>query len=193
MSLWTNWNEYFELTKGQPPRKILTRAVPLVANKESALDLGSGALNDTLYLLAEGFEHVTAVDKEPVAEVVAKTLPADRFSYVISKMEDFVYPPNTFDLVNAQFSLPFIKPEHFDEVWERIDASLKPGGIFVGQLFGDRDGWVGNDNMTFHTKSQAERLCGNFNTLVFEEEEKDKPTAAGHPKHWHIFHFILRK
>lgn len=70
---------------------------------------------------------------------------------------------------------------------------MKVEGIFTGQLFGDKDEWNGSENMTFHTKAEAINLFANFEVLDFEEEEADKPTAAGIMKHWHVFHFILRK
>jgi tellurite methyltransferase len=193
MSRWRDWNAYAALTKGKPPRQILTKAVPLVKAKEEALDLGAGALNDAQYLLSEGFAHVTALDKEPVAQAIADTLPPERFSYVISGVEDFNFPKEKFDLVNAQFSLPFVQPEHFNAVWDSIGCSLKPGGIFTGQLFGDRDEWVTNSDMTFQTKEQAEMLLSKFDIVTLQEEEKDKATAAGVMKHWHIFHFIIQK
>ena len=48
------------------------------------------------------------------------------------------------DLVNAGYALPFCPPEHFDAVWQRVVAWVTPGGRFSGQLFGDRDEWVGD-------------------------------------------------
>lgn len=193
MSLWKNWYEFVELTKNKPPRKLLVKALPFVKERNTALDLGAGALNDSIYLLSEKFAHVIAVDKEPVATEIAKELPSERFTYKISSLEDFSFSPEVVDLINAQYALPFVQPESFDEVWENIGNSLKVGGIFTGQLFGDRDEWNGRKNMTFHTKDQALKLLSNFETVDFEEEEADKPTAAGIMKHWHVFHFIARK
>ena len=78
------WKDYFAHTKGKPPRPLLVEAIALVKDKENALDLGSGALNDSMYLLSAGYKHVTAVDKVSIAEDIAKTLPIDTFKYVIS-------------------------------------------------------------------------------------------------------------
>lgn len=150
-------------------------------------------MNDSIYLLSENFRQVTAIDKEPVAEEIAKTLPRDRFSYVISSLEDFEFKLDPVDLVNAQYSLPFIQPDQFLNAWERIGDTLKTSGIFTGQFFGDRDEWKGSRNMTFHTEREARQLLAGYDLLHFEEEESDKPTAAGIMKHWHVFHFIARK
>ncbi|KND50075.1 MAG: SAM-dependent methyltransferase [Parcubacteria bacterium C7867-008] len=192
MSLWKNWKDFYELTKDKPPRRLIVQAMPHVQQKESALDLGAGALNDSIYLLGEGFAHVTAEDAEPLATEIADKLPADKFTYVVEKMESFTFRAKEYDLVNAQYTLPFLHPDQFEKVWSEIIRSLKTGGIFTGQFFGDRDEWQGKDTMTFHTRAEAEKLLEKLTVLEFEEEEVDKPTAAGIMKHWHVFHFIAR-
>jgi SAM-dependent methyltransferase len=189
----TDWRKYAELTKNKKTRGLLVRALPHVAARGAALDLGSGALNESAYLLAEGFARVVALDKKPVAQEIADTFPADRFSYAIAGMEEYAFAPEAFDLVNAQYSLPFIRAESLGGVWGGIHAALKPGGVFAGQLFGDRDGWAGTGKTVHVTKEAAEELCAGYEVLELEEEEKDGATAAGDPKHWHVFHFIVRK
>src|ERR1700733_3592381 len=92
------WKDYFENTKGKPPRPLLVTALGFVKNREEALDLGSGALNDSAYLISEGFKHVTALDKTPVAQEIAEKFPKDVFKYVTASFEDFDFPKNTFDL-----------------------------------------------------------------------------------------------
>jgi SAM-dependent methyltransferase len=187
------WTEHFEQTKNQPPRSLLVKALKFDLNRDEAIDLGSGALNDSKYLLDQGFKHVSALDKEPVAEEIAKELPKEKFTYIISDFESYNFPVNRFDLVNAQYALPFIKPKAFENVFHSIIASIKTNGILVGQLFGNRDEWKDKENMSFHTLEQTKVILSDFNILYFEEEEKDKPTAAGAMKHWHVFHFIARK
>ena len=188
----TGWKGYFENTKDKPPRSLLVKALEYVSNRDTAIDLGSGALNDSIFLLKEGFRKVIALDKEPVAKEIADTFPSDQFEYVISPLETFEFS-TTFDLVNAQYSLPFINPKEFDSVFKKIRLALKEGGIFVGQFFGDRDEWSSGNKMTFHTKEQAVDLLSGLEILLFEEKENDRPTAAGQMKHWHVFDFIVRK
>lgn len=189
-----SWQSYFERTKDNPPRALLVAALPFVTRRDAALDLGAGALNDSRYLLEQGFRHVTAIDNDPVAQAVAKTFPKDRFTYGIASFEHFAFPENAYDLVNAQFSLPFIRPDRFDAVLGKILRALRPSGIFTGQLFGDRDTWnAPGRNMTFHTHEEATRLLSTLEMLRFEEEEKEGSTALGEQKHWHILHFIAKK
>jgi len=188
------WKEYFDQTKTYPPRPLLIEALPFLIEKYHALDLGAGALNESRYLLSRGFEHVTAVDKEPLAREIVTTLPPNSFSYIISEAETYEFPKDEFDIVNAQYSLPFVNPNKFEKVMEGIQLSLKTSGIFVGQFFGDRDEWnIKDSGMTFHSKEAALKTLADFESIIFREEEADKPTAAGEMKHWHVFHFIVRK
>lgn len=187
------WHNFFVGTKGISPRPLLVKALSFVHRRDMALDFGAGALNDSMYLLSEGFRKVTAVDRLSVGAETIDKLPADRFEYVISTFEDFKFPQDAYDLVNAQYSLPFIYPEAFDDVLKGIISSLKPGGIFAGQLFGDRDEWNGHKRMLFHTRREAEKLLSDLTVLQFVEEEQDRLVAGGKTKHAHIFHFIVRK
>jgi len=188
------WKGYYEHTKGRPPREFLLRAMPFVKNKNEALDLGSGALNDARFLLSAGFNHVTAVDAEPVAQEDANSLPNDKISYTVSSFENFDFVSETYDLVNAQYSLPFNPKSTFPKVFEKIILSLKPGGIFTGQFFGINDSWnMSRPEMTFQTKEETERLLTGLKIIELEEKEFDKKTALGEQKHWHIFNIIAEK
>ena len=78
-------------------------------------------------------------------------------------------------------------------VWERIVDALRPGGRFCGQLFGDRDEWATEDDMTFQTREEAECLLSGFELERFDEVEEDGKTALGQPKHWHMFNIVALK
>lgn len=188
------WYKYAERARDRPPRPLLLEAAQFTTRRDTAIDIGAGALNDTRFLLDAGFAHVTALDAEPIAQDIADTLPPDRFRYVIATFEDFAFLPATYDLLNAQYALPFIRPDSFDHVFDAILASLRPGGILTGQFFGDRDDWVGTPNMTFHSREGAEALLAPLTVLAFrEEDDPASQTLNGVPKHWHLFHFIARK
>ncbi len=164
-----------------------------VPGRGAALDIGAGALNDARFLLDQGFAQVTALDGEPIAQDVADTLPPDRFTYAIASFENFAFPVGTFDVLSAQYALPFIHPDHFDRVFDAIVAALKPGGILVGQLFGDHDDWVGTPGMTFHGADAARARLEPLTVLKFTEEDRHSQTLNGTPKHWHLFEFIARE
>jgi tellurite methyltransferase len=188
------WYKYAERARDRPPRPLLVEAAQLTTNRDAAIDIGAGALNDVLFLLDAGFAHVIALDGEPIAQDIADTIPPDRFRYVIASFEDFAFPFAAYDLLNAQYALPFIRADQFERVFDAIIASLRPGGIITGQFFGDRDDWVGTPNMTFHSREAAEALLAPLTVLAFrEEDDPHSQTISGTPKHWHLFHFIARK
>lgn len=188
------WYKYAERAAGKPPRPLLLEALALTPGRDSALDIGAGALNDTIHLLDIGFRHVTALDGEPIAQEIADSLPADRLDYLIAGFEEFAFPRGAYDLLNAQYALPFIRPDVFDRVFAAILASLKPGGVLTGQFFGDRDDWVGTPNMTFQTLDEAKCLLSPLTVLSFrEEDDPNSQTLNGTSKHWHLYHFIARK
>jgi len=187
------WKEYFEHTKGKPPRPMLINALTFVKNKDEALDFGAGAFNDVIYLLSQGFKYIIARDKMAIASEIAETLPAERLGDVISIFEEFDFPKQKFELVNAPYALPFIRKDAFSRVFKDMSESMKKGAILTGQFFGDRDGWKDDKDMTFHSRAEVEGLLKNFNVIELQEEERDKVTAAGDMKHWHIFHFIASK
>lgn len=186
----SGWETFYKNTEGRPPRKELVEGVEFVAHKDKALDLGAGALQDSEYLLEQGFKEVVAVDSEPS---IQGRLHDERLQIVISSFEDFNFPTDSFDVVNAQYSLPFTHPQHFERVFAAVKNSLKKEGVFVGQLFGDRDEWNQTENMTFLTKEEVAHFIEGMEVIKFSEEERDGKTAAGKDKHWHIFNLILRK
>lgn len=187
-----DWADYIQLTKDKPPSPLLVRALGFVVKRTTAIDVGGGALNDTRYLLEQGFD-VTAVDADNAMAAQAKTIPSEKFHYTVSSFLDFQWPKDKFDIASAMFSLPFNPPETFKTVLTKIKQSLVPEGIFCGQFFGVRDTWSSNPHMTFHTKELAEQLLSDLEILLLQEIEKDGQTANGTAKHWHFFNFIAKK
>lgn len=185
------WSNFYHITRNSPPWPRLVRAVALLGHTGEALDLGCGAGRDTRYLLEQGFT-VTAVDREAASLAKLADLPTEHLRLVQSAFEDFTF--GEYDLINAHFALPFMRPDLFALVLARLKASLKPGGIFVGQFFGAHDTWNTAENaMTFFTHEEAEDQLKGLEVVEFEEEDRDGATADGTPKHWHVFHIIARQ
>src|SRR5437763_6468030 len=158
--------------------------------RTDALDLGCGAGRDTRRLLQQGFR-VTAVDQNPDAFLYLRDIPQERLMLVQSSFETF--PFETYDLINAQWSLPFIQNDLFEDTLGKIKQALRPSGIFTGQFFGVHDTWnTLGTMMTFCTREQAQWSLHDLNIITFWEEDEDGETALGEPKHWHVFHFIAR-
>jgi hypothetical protein len=185
---------YIAARRFDPPRPLLIRAAGLVQSKDHALDAGAGALNATKYLLSAGFKHVTALDSSPASQLIATELPREQVRFVMSRFEDFDYPDRAYELVNAEFSLPFISVAAFPSVFTKLMASVKIGGFFSGQLFGPNDSWnLPESGMNFHSRSDVERLLRGWTVLELTEEDRPGKTKLGEDKHWHIFHIIARR
>ena len=187
-----DWKEYYQITKSRPPSPLLVEALKHVEKRGRVIDIGGGALKDTRYLLSLGFD-VTVIDQEPMMAIEAEALQCDRLHAFVTSFERFDFPKNTYDIASAMYALPFSRSEIFSSVFDRIKASLVSGGIFCGQLFGDRDEWRADPTMTFHARKQAEDLLADMDVLAFDETEHDGKTATGIPKHWHVFNFIARR
>ena len=191
-----DWTEYYERTAGRPPRPTLLAALERfgAGTGRRAVDLGCGDGRDTVALLARCWR-VLAIDAEPMAIERLRARPdlppGALLETRCERFEDASWP--AADLVNASFALPLVPPERFPALWEKIGRSLKPGGRFSGQLFGDRDGWRGEKAITFLGRAEVERLLAGFAVERFDEEESEAATPYGKRKHWHLFHLCARK
>ena len=188
-----NWSDFYNVTRDREHWPLVERADLLLGSKGNALDLGCGAGRDTRYLLSQGW-HVTAVDKEPEAIEMLAGLPQERLEAIQSSIEDFDYAPERYDLISAQYSLPFVPRNHLVDAFTRIKEALRPGGIFTGQFFGPHDEWnqPGSD-LSFVTQAEVDDLLSGMEVLEMTEEDKVGTMATGGTKHWHVFHVLARK
>ncbi len=113
-----------------------------------------------------------------------------------TRFESFVFEPESYDLIHARFSLPFCSPRDFTAVWKGLRGSLRPGGLFAGQLLGPNDSFVKDPRrhrIHAHTRGEVEALLRGLKVLHLEESERDGKTAVGTPKHWHVFDILARR
>jgi SAM-dependent methyltransferase len=196
------WSRYYDAATGGAPRETLLLALDLFESEGAAagtewcaVDLGCGEGRDAVELLRRGWR-VLAIDaeREAIERLHARTdLDSDAAARLETRAISFEEAEwGRADLVNSSFALPFCPPEQFPELWGRIPSSLRRGGQFSGQLFGDRDGWASDPALSFHRRADVEEMLQPFQLERFDEIEEDGKTAVGEPKHWHIFH-IARK
>ncbi len=192
------WSRYYEAA-GADPRPTLVEALDRFEAEArgagTAVDLGCGTGRDTRELLRRGW-HVIAVDgdaeaMEHLAALAHEDGIAGELEPLLARYDQARWPQ--VDLVNASFSLPFCEPADFSAVWARIRESLRPGGRFSGHLFGDRDEWVGETDMTFHSRAEVDALLDGLELERLDEIEEDGHTALGEPKRWHRFHVVARQ
>ena len=93
-----NWSQYINITKNKQPRSLLLQTLGYVKNKGAALDLGAGALNESMYLLDFGFKKVIAIDNEENLELTGKI---DKNSFIFKKIriENYDFLVDYFNLI----------------------------------------------------------------------------------------------
>lgn len=187
---------YHAAVAGRPPRATLLRALAAFEAENRvgfAVDLGAGEGRDAIALLQRGWS-VLAIDSDAAALVRLRARrdrpPGARLVTLHRSFVEAAWPQA--DLVNASFALPLCPPERFAELWVRLRASLRPGGRFAGQLYGERDSWARRPGLTVHGRDAARALLAGWMVEMFEEEETDAVTPRGEAKHWHIFHVVAR-
>ena len=197
----TSWASYYAGTKDRPPRGTLLFALDRFDAEPArpgrvrfAVDLGCGTGRDAIELLRRGWR-VLAIDAEPgaIAALCARPdLPQGaRLEARVARFEETAWP--AADLVNASFALPLCPPPLFPALWRRIVASLRRGGRFAGQLYGDRDDWARDPGVTHLDRPGLDALLAGLKVELFREEEEDAVTPRGRAKHWHVFHLVARR
>lgn len=191
------WATYYAKLKDRPPRHTATYAAGRFKRPGYAVDLGCGAGRDALPLLIQGW-HVLGIDKEPdaIAALLAATPSSlrDKLETCNAPFEDVDW--GAPDLVISSFALPLTPKPAFPALWSKIWMSLKPGGRFAGQIYGERDTWArkdGPDGLIAFSRAECLNLLDGQRIELFEEEEHPGITPRGRSKHWHIFHIVAQK
>jgi SAM-dependent methyltransferase len=190
-----DWDEYFAAIATKPLHPLYGQLDRLLGDPGSACELGCGVGQGVLHLAELGWR-VLAVDAmdEPL-EILRSRLPTDSAEQVSIQqafIEDLDMPPQSFDLVVAGFSLFFVSREELPGVWERIVASIRPGGLFMGQILGRNDSWA-TEAYTAMGQEEGKRLFEGFEVLHWDHVERDGKAVHGYPKHWDVTHVIARK
>lgn len=189
-----DWKIYFNKHKERKPKQQLLDALEFTNHKDIALDLGCGLMIESQEILKAGFKKVVAVDSAEEVPLFYEELNNPNIILQLKEFKDLKIEANSFDLINAEFSLPFYGKEGFELFFNNIKEGLKKDGIFTAQLFGIRDSWnTSHSKMIFHTRDEVMSLLKELELIEFKEEEKDAPSSTEDMKHWHIFRFIVRK
>jgi SAM-dependent methyltransferase len=188
-----DWAGYYAYLGERPVRPLLAHALEEygeVAPGAAAVDLGCGSGIETRALLAAGFS-VAAVDASEVSMGLVGSLPeaGTTLTPLHAAMQDADLP--AADLVYAGYALPFCPPDRFEELWRGIRRALRPGGLLACDLFGVRDAWADEDDLTFVDRTRVDRLLDGLDVRFLAEIEEEGQAYAG-PKHWHRFEVVAR-
>lgn len=189
-----DWKAYYNAVANLPPRKTILTALTAFKEPGMAIDLGCGDGRDTVEILRQNWA-VLAIDKEPEAIARLRARPIVNINRLVTQIVSFekLQIPQSVDLINASFSLPFCSPEAFPSLWNQILNSLVTGGRFCGHLFGERDSWRDRELINCFTRLQIETLLKSYAIELLEEEEHPGTTPLGEDRYWHIFHIVAKK
>lgn len=111
--------EWHELKKLMPNLK-----------EKTVLDIGCGFGWHCKYAVEQGAKKVVGIDISKNMIEKAKQINADeKIEYMISSIEDYAYPKNTFDVVISSLALHYIAS--FEEVCNQVKNTLKEHGTFI--------------------------------------------------------------
>lgn len=191
------WESYFKSKLRDPPAGFIVeglKAIHQTNPNKTAIDLGCGIGHETLELLKAGYK-VTAIDSQSETFEYMKQLPLmpryeGNLKTIVSTFEqlDFQAIPQV-DLVIASFSLPFMKPQDFNRIWQQVVSKVKPGGYFIGNFFAPDFSFFAEKfrhSMTFHSKLEAVALLNGFEIVSFQEVNVPA-TKPGTMNHYYAF------
>ena len=184
-----DWKDYQNKTYNNEVCKLLVYFLKKY-KINNAIDLGCGSGNETVYMLKKGIR-VTAIDRQ-----LNRNFILDRLSE--EEKENVKFLEQEFESINFEktdaimsfFSIPFCNPDKFQELWDKIYDSLNDNGYFVGQLFGDRDGWKDNEQINTFTIEEVKKYLEKYKILKLDEIEFIRESDN---KKWHFYNIIAKK
>ena len=184
-----DWTNYQNKTYGDDACKLIIDFLDKY-KVDSAIDLGCGSGNETVYMVKNGIK-VLAIDRQLNQDFILNRLSDSEkqlISFKESSFEDVELPKTK--LLTAFFSIPFCNPNNFDELWTKIYNSIEDNGYFVGQLFGDRDAWNVVESINTFSIDKVNEYLKNYNIIKLEEIEYVRESDN---KKWHFYDIIAQK
>ena len=184
-----DWTNYQNKTQGDDACKLIIDFLDKY-KVDSAIDLGCGSGNETVYMVKNGIK-VLAIDRQLNQDFILNRLSDSEkqlVSFQESSFEDVELPKTK--LLTAFFSIPFCNPNNFDELWTKIYNSIEDNGYFVGQLFGDRDAWNVVESINTFSIDKVKEYLKNYNRIKLEEIEYVRESDN---KKWHFYDIIAQK
>lgn len=184
------FESFYAATEGQPPSSLALEAVAAVgAPGGRAIDIGSGAARDAVFLAQSGFE-TEAIDPNPAAS--APEMPG--LTFLREDAKTFERPAESYRLVLCNKVLPFVDgPGEIETVLAKIRKILASDGVAAFSLFGERDDWKNSAGVRTFTSGEAAgaiAAAGLRVTRFWEEEFEMAAAGATRPKHWHVFRYL---
>jgi SAM-dependent methyltransferase len=185
------WEAWSARVYEDPRDQWLDRLVTRLPEGARVVELGCGNGTRETRMLAERFE-LTGVDLS-VEQLRRARDRVPRATFVHADLTDVIFPESSLDAVCAFYVLNHVPRELLPEVFERVRAWLRPGGLFLATLgAGDLEGWEGEwlgVPMFFsgHEPSKNRELLGLVELIA------DEVVTIREPEGHVSFHWILAR
>jgi SAM-dependent methyltransferase len=194
------WDKRFstpEYVFGEAPNAFLVSQAALI-EKGQALAVADGEGRNSVWLAQQGLS-VDAFDFSSPAIVKAQALAAKhkvKVNFTCSDWQSFDWPTAHYDLVAGIF-FQFAAPDERSQLFEKINKSLKPGGLLIIQGYGKNQlkyntGGPGKLDHLYDDALMHEAFAG-YEVLVCNTYETSITEGAGHSGMSALVGFVARK
>lgn len=170
------WKDYIDKTISQrlEDLHILTKLLwyRKKVKNERALSLGTGAGNEEIDLIKNGWE-VTGIDIEPHSlTVVSERIKgmSGKFIFQQSSFNNMILE-GQYDYVMAFNSLPFSKKEYLKGIIDNVYQHMKPNAVITINMFGNKHSFVKKGSAIGITISEMKELFKDFEILYLNHQQ----------------------
>jgi SAM-dependent methyltransferase len=183
----------FEASFGKRPHPLVVQACSLVSTPEYALDIGCGAMNESRYLLSQGFS-VDAIDTTPLITDIQFRPSETTFHPIIGNFNTYIFEAEKYNLAIFINGMSFLSRKNTLDSFSVIHTALKEDGIFAATAFGTDHEWnVADSSRIFFTEMALREILVDFDIISLNEERSIRTAYSGAETVWHSYNILAKK
>jgi hypothetical protein len=170
---------------GKEPNYFLVKCKPLLPASGRVLVVADGEGRNSVWLAEQGLD-VRAIDFSPTAQDKARVLARERgvkVTFELADVHNWAYPADAYDVVCEIFT-QFSTPSQRTLKWAGMRKALKSGGLLIIQGYTPKQLTYGTGGPKrldqLYTRPMLEKAFGDFQNLVFTEEELELHEGTSH-------------
>ncbi|MGB7318585.1 MAG: class I SAM-dependent methyltransferase [Planktotalea sp.] len=183
---------------GTDPVPFLLKHADLFEPGQSLLSIAEGEGRNGVHLAKRGLD-VTGVEFAPSAVAKAEKLAALNgvcATFIQSDLFEWDWPSDAFDITLGLF-FQFVGPAARNELWRKMLAATKPGGLVVIHGYTPKQiefGTGGPPNVeNMYTAGDFDEIFLGCDILVCEEYEAEQRSGSAHVGMSALIDFVARK